>query len=146
MFLDASAIVAIVNCEPKSRELLLAIDGAHEPKFCSPLAIYEAIAGFARCKPNSAKNHKDRIVAAQKIITIFLERFDVAVVTMNPEIVAIAIDAMAKFGWGSGHPAKLNMGDCFAYAMAKSLKVQLLFVGNDFIHTDIKSALANPAI
>jgi len=49
----------------------------------------------------------------------------------------IARDAYRDFGKGSGHPAKLNLGDCFAYALAKVMGEPLLFKGDDFVHTDI---------
>ena len=49
----------------------------------------------------------------------------------------IARDAYRDFGRGSGHPAKLNFGDCFAYALAKESGEPLLFKGDDFAHTDI---------
>jgi ribonuclease VapC len=49
----------------------------------------------------------------------------------------IAREAYRDFGKGSGHPAKLNFGDCFAYALAKTSGEPLLFKGDDFIHTDI---------
>ena len=45
------------------------------------------------------------------------------------------------YGRGSGHPAGLNMGDCFSYALAKTHRLPLLFKGDDFIHTDIEPAL-----
>jgi ribonuclease VapC len=45
------------------------------------------------------------------------------------------------FGRGSGHPARLNFGDCFAYALAKSSGEPLLCKGNDFVHTDVRSAV-----
>ena len=54
---------------------------------------------------------------------------------------AIAREAHRRFGRGSGHPAKLNFGDCFAYALAKELDEPLLFVGQDFIHTDVRRVL-----
>lgn len=53
----------------------------------------------------------------------------------------IARDAYRDFGKGSGHPAQLNFGDCFAYALAKLSGEELLFKGNDFVHTDVRSAL-----
>jgi ribonuclease VapC len=53
----------------------------------------------------------------------------------------LARDAYYDFGRGSGHPARLNFGDCFAYALAKDLREPLLFKGEDFKHTDIVSAL-----
>lgn len=53
----------------------------------------------------------------------------------------IAREAYRDFGRGSGHPARLNFGDCFAYALAKDKDEPLLFKGNDFSHTDIRPAL-----
>ena len=56
----------------------------------------------------------------------------------------IAREAYRDFGRGSGHPARLNFGDCFAYALARALNEPLLFKGEDFTHTDITPALAKP--
>lgn len=53
-----------------------------------------------------------------------------------------ALSAHARFGKGRSHPAKPNLGDCFAYACAWVHGVPLLFVGEDFPHTDIRPALA----
>ena len=53
----------------------------------------------------------------------------------------IARDAYRDFGRGSGHPARLNFGDCFAYALARSMSEPLLFKGDDFAHTDVTPAL-----
>jgi ribonuclease VapC len=55
--------------------------------------------------------------------------------------VAIARDAWRRYGRGSGHPARLNYGDCFAYALARERNEPLLFIGNDFAQTDVTSAL-----
>jgi ribonuclease VapC len=67
---------------------------------------------------------------------------------IEPEIVAFDIEqletareAYSRYGRGAGHPAKLNMGDCFAYALAKTRGLPLLFKGDDFIHTDVESAM-----
>ena len=54
----------------------------------------------------------------------------------------LARDAYRDFGKGSGHSARLNFGDCFAYALAKTAAESLLFIGTDFGHTDIVSAIA----
>ena len=51
-----------------------------------------------------------------------------------------ALDAFSRYGKGRGHPAQLNMGDCFAYAVAKTYRTALLFKGDDFSKTDIRSA------
>jgi ribonuclease VapC len=53
----------------------------------------------------------------------------------------IAREAYRDFGRGSGHPAGLNLGDCFAYALAKAANEPLLFKGNDFARTDVTPAL-----
>ena len=53
----------------------------------------------------------------------------------------VGAEAFRKFGKGSGHPAKLNFGDCFAYALAKQLDAPLLYKGDDFAQTDVRSAL-----
>ena len=52
-----------------------------------------------------------------------------------------AVDAYARFGKSTKHPAQLNFGDCFAYALAKELNQPLLYKGDDFSQTDIRSAL-----
>lgn len=55
--------------------------------------------------------------------------------------IRIARDAHLRYGKGMGHPAQLNFGDCFSYALAKSLDVPLLYKGQDLAKTDIRSAL-----
>lgn len=62
---------------------------------------------------------------------------------MGPDIAAIALEAHARFGKGR-HPAALNMGDCFAYALAKAHGAALLFKGDDFVKTDIALAVESP--
>ncbi len=52
----------------------------------------------------------------------------------------LALDAFMRFGKGRGHPARLNYGDCFSYALAKDVGEPLLFKGRDFPHTDVMSA------
>lgn len=60
------------------------------------------------------------------------------IVAWTPDLVAVATDALVRFG---GAPAKLNFGDCMAYALAKSLNVPLLFKGGDFAATDVRAAV-----
>jgi ribonuclease VapC len=60
---------------------------------------------------------------------------------VTDEQVRIAREAFQRYGKGSRHPARLNYGDCFAYALARHLDEPLLFVGNDFTHTDVARAL-----
>lgn len=62
-------------------------------------------------------------------------------VPVSAEHVRIARAAYRDFGKGSGHPAGLNFGDCFAYALARAEHEPLLFVGDDFAHTDVAAAI-----
>jgi ribonuclease VapC len=73
-------------------------------------------------------------------VEAMLAEFGATEIAITPEIGRLAIDASMKFGRGSGHRAGLNFGDCLAYACAKSLREPLLFVGQDFVHTDIDRA------
>ena len=66
----------------------------------------------------------------------------IEVVPIAGEETRSALDACQRFGKGRGHPARLNLGDCFAYACATTRGVPLLFVGNDFVHTDVARGLA----
>ena len=71
------------------------------------------------------------------------ELLDVADFVIEPvtgEQARIGREAYRDFGRGSGHPARLNFGDCFAYALAKAIGEPLLFKGDDFGHTDITAA------
>jgi ribonuclease VapC len=61
--------------------------------------------------------------------------------SLTSEPVRIGRTAYRDFGRGSGHPARLNFGDCFAYALAASSGEELLFKGTDFTHTDLRSAI-----
>jgi ribonuclease VapC len=68
-------------------------------------------------------------------------RYEIAEITAP--VTDEAVDAALRYGKGSGHKAQLNFGDCFSYAVAKHRDLPLLFVGNDFTHTDIEPAGAS---
>lgn len=70
----------------------------------------------------------------------WLESMEIDVVAVDFPQARIAADAFARFGRGR-HPARLNYGDCFAYALANSLDAPLLYKGDDFDKTDIRPAL-----
>ena len=61
-------------------------------------------------------------------------------VPFDEEQATIAGDAYRDYGKGSGHPARLNLGDCYAYALASQTGEPLLYKGDDFSHTDLRSA------
>jgi ribonuclease VapC len=68
----------------------------------------------------------------------------VVIEPVTEEQARIARAAYRDYGRGSRHPARLNFGDCFAYALARATGEPLLFKGGDFVHTDIKPALESP--
>ena len=70
-----------------------------------------------------------------------IKDLDISIEPVTAHQATIAREAYGRLGKGSGHPAKLNFGDCFAYALAKEFDEPLLFVGQDFIHTDIRRVL-----
>ena len=131
MFLDASAIVAILVKEPDWELLELKAEGSSR-KLVSALSIYEAVLGIAR------KLNCD-ISEAQEAVHDFLREAKASTIPIDDAIGVAAISAFARFGKGQ-HRAGLNMGDCFAYACARSRNVPLLCKGDDFIHTDVTPA------
>jgi ribonuclease VapC len=110
MFVDASAIVAILTREPDADDLIDRLEHALRPT-TSAVALFEATLGICR-------KHHASIDEAQADIAEFLAaaRIDVVPITVSEASVALA--AFARYGKGRGHPAQLNMGDCFAYAVA----------------------------
>ncbi len=71
----------------------------------------------------------------------FVVQSDVTIAPITERTARLAADAFERFGRGSGHPARLNFGDCLAYAAAREQDAALLFKGVDFAHTDVKRAL-----
>jgi len=132
MFVDASAIIAIMTEEADADMLAEMLDEARFP-ITSPIAVYEATLGLCR-------KRRAPVEAAQQQIHRFLERTGIRLVAIAPEDADVALDAFSRYGKGRGHPAQLNMGDCFAYAVAKSRRTSLLFTGGDFAQTDIPAA------
>ncbi|MGD9614855.1 MAG: type II toxin-antitoxin system VapC family toxin [Alphaproteobacteria bacterium] len=128
MFVDASAIVAILAAEDDATELSARFVKA-EHVITSPVAIYEAVLGLARSR-------KISVIDAETAIHDLLARAKVEIVPITEEIARTAIRAFERYGRGR-HPAQLNMGDCFAYACARALGVPLLYKGDDFSRTDI---------
>lgn len=133
MFIDASAIVAMMTDEEDAPRLAQRLDRLG-PRLISAIAVYEATAALARLKGRG-------IGDAASAVSEFLQRQRITVVAIPPEAAALAIDAFARYGKGRGHPAQLNMGDCFAYACARHFEQPLLFKGDDFSQTDIESAM-----
>ena len=131
MFVDSSALVAIILNEPEGSEFNKKI-GLAKQKWVCGLTVFEVALALIRVKDESYET-------LLEIIESYLRRHGFQFAEINAKTARGAVDAFAVFGKGR-HKAKLNMGDCFSYACAKKLKQPLLFKGNDFIHTDIQIA------
>ena len=132
MFVDASAIVAILTREPEADALADLLDDALSP-ITSPIAIFEATLGICRKRQASVEQ-------AAEEVREFLDLAGVRAVSITDQEAYTALTAFSTYGKGRGHPAQLNLGDCFAYAMAKNHRIALLFKGEDFDKTDIPVA------
>jgi ribonuclease VapC len=132
MFVDASAIVAILTREPEADALADVLEGDPSP-FTSPIAIFEAALGICM------KRHAS-VEEAEHDVGEFLELAGVRTAPITDKEAHTALAAFS-YGKGRGHPAQLNLGDCFAYAMAKNAQATLLFKGEDFDKTDILPAV-----
>ena len=128
MILDSSALIAIVADEPEQPSYTRAIAAADRVRI-SATTLVEVFSVLDR-RPDPAHSRRlDRLLAQQHVV---VEPFT------EPRS-RIAREAYRDFGRGSGHPAGLNLGDCFAYALAKDADEPLLYKGNGFGHTDVRS-------
>lgn len=141
MFVDASVIIALIDCEPGYEEIEKRMRAAAGPFYVSQIARYEATIGLARkraaARKKQVKPSPALVIQARATVDQFIKEAAAKDVVISSEIGAAAIEASARYGKIAGHPAKLNFGDCFAYACAKTCGVDLLYKGNDFAHTDL---------
>lgn len=131
MFIDASALTAILADEKDARALLSRLQTARR-RVTSPLALWETTIAIARILDFS-------IADAQQAVEEFLKLAEIETIEVAPGAFHIAVEAYDRFG-KSRHPAALNFGDCFAYACARNANVPLLYKGDDFPLTDIETA------
>jgi ribonuclease VapC len=143
MFLDASAIVAILNEESDAQALIDCIESAPAPLIVSPLVRFEAIMSLARARAagRAGAPRADAIAQATISVDLFLTEVEAEEMPINGKIGRAAVAAGARYGKAVGHSAGLNFGDCFAYACATERSVALLFKGDDFSQTDVTSGL-----
>ena len=128
MIVDSSAIMAILNEEPEAEACLAAIRATRQAKMSAATFLECALVvdGYGRVDLSAA-------------LEPMVERLGITVVPVSVEQVRLGRVAHQRFGRGSGHPARLNLGDCFAYALAKDTGEPLLYKGDDFVHTDVRS-------
>lgn len=137
MFIDASAIVAILAREPGSEALverILKIGGGF---YVSPVVRLEVVLALSREKRTATENPSHAIKMAETIYDQFVDRIGAKEIDVNEAVGRMAVAASAAFGKAVGHPARLNFGDCFAYACAKAIGVGLVYKGDDFVETDL---------
>jgi len=131
LVVDSSAWVAILRHEPEARALLEAITHA--------ATVHVSAASYVEV---GAVVDGARDPIASRRFDELLELFQVVVEPVTPGQALRARAAYRDFGRGSGHPARLNYGDVFSYALATELRAPLLFRGTDFTHTDVIDARA----
>ena len=130
MILDSSALVAILKREPDWRRFARALDQADTSRLSA--ATYVEISVVVERLKDPALNRE---------IDELIEHFEIELEPLTVEQAKIALHAYHDYGRGSGHPANLNFGDCFSYALAREKREPILYKGDDFIHTDLRSAL-----
>ena len=131
MIVDTSALIAILRDERDAMAYARAIANAPVRLISAASYVETAAVIDASRDPIASRRFDDLLREA---------RFEIEPVTEAQA--RIAREAYRDFGRGSGHQARLNFGDCFAYALAKAMNEPLLFKGDDFTRTDLTSALA----
>jgi ribonuclease VapC len=128
LFIDASAMVALLAREPAVVELVPRLS-ADRDRLCSAMSLWETVAGLCR-------SYTMKLPAAREAVDDFVRDLSLRLVPIGEREFQLAADAYADYGKGR-HPASLNMGDCFAYACAKANRATLLYIGQDFAKTDL---------
>lgn len=129
MIVDSSAVIAILRDEPEAPAFAQAIAEAASRRI-SAANFVEAAAVIDASRDPVASRRFDEL----------LREAGIHIEAVTEEQARVARDAYRDYGKGSGHPAQLNFGDCFAYSLARVLNEALLFKGTDFGQTDIRPA------
>lgn len=130
MIVDTSALVSILRGEAHARALDDLLFDSDDAKMSA--ASYAEFGAVADRDPDAVQRRR---------AATLVEDYGISIEPVTAEQARIARDAYRELGRGSSHPAKLNYGDTFAYALAAVTREPLLFVGDDFTHTDVVPAL-----
>jgi ribonuclease VapC len=130
VIVDSSALVAILRDEPDAALYATAIESAAECRISAATFLETAVVIDRARDPIASRRFDD-----------LLREAHIATEPVTEKQAHIARQAYRDYGRGSGHPARLNFGDCFAYALARATGEPLLFKGDGFRHTDIAPAL-----
>jgi ribonuclease VapC len=130
VIVDTSAVIAILRQEAAAQACAAAIDRSPVSRISAANFLEAAAVIDSARSPIASRRFDD-----------FLRQARIQIAPVTEEQARIAREAYRDFGKGRGHPAQLNFGDCFSYALARVANEPLLFVGDDFCHTDIPSVL-----
>jgi ribonuclease VapC len=130
VIIDTSALLAILRDEPEAEACAQAIGEATVRRMSAASMLEAAIVIDASGDPVASRRLDELIVVAGIVIE-----------PVTREQARIGREAYRDFGRASGQPARLNYGDCFAYALAKTMSEPLLFKGTEFSHTDLRAAI-----
>jgi ribonuclease VapC len=133
MIVDTSAVIAIIKNEPEARTFSEAIEAAKVVRISAASYLESNII---------VGKYKDPILTAR--LEEILENPGIQIEPVTAAQAKIAWEAYRDFGKSSGHPSNLNFGDCFSYALAREKREPILFKGDDFVHTDLRSAAKQP--
>jgi ribonuclease VapC len=134
MFVDASALVSILLEEEDVLDFATVLNRSRS-SVVTPFVVMETGLAVTGKRPIKA----DRAYAE---IEATLSHFGIRTIALTSDMILAALQAYERYGKGRSHSAKLNMGDCLSYGAARVLGVPLLYKGEDFAKTDIRSALA----
>ncbi len=132
MILDSSALIAVLKEEPEAAAFIDLIDRAPHCRISAVNYVESAAVVDSNRDPVFSRQFDD-----------FLRQAEIEIQPVTTPQAYIARQAYRDFGKGSGHPARLNFGDCFAYALAKESGEPLLFKGQDFSHTDVPCVIVS---
>ncbi len=130
MIVDTSALIAILKNEPEAEAFSVALEAAKLVRISAASYLESRIV---------VGRYKNPILTAR--LEELLENPGLLIEPVTAVQAKIAWQAYRNYGKGSGHPANLNFGDCFSYALAREKREPILFKGDDFNHTDLRIAL-----
>jgi ribonuclease VapC len=133
MIVDSSALVAILKREPEHAAFSALLETTQAVKI-SAATYFETCIVIDSVRQSVISRKLDDLIESSRIV----------IEPVTSEQAKIARQAYRDYGRGSGHPANLNFGDCFSYALARDKREPILYKGDDFVHTDLRSAIEQP--
>ena len=130
MIVDSSALIAILRNEPEAQAFSETIEKTQSVRI-SAGTLFEASMVADKFRDPKVSARFDEIVELSRMV----------IEPDTADHARIARKAYQDYGKGSGHPANLNFGDCFSYALAREKREPILYKGDDFVHTDLRSAM-----